>query len=99
MQKLGGFLPCAAVAGRHFDFDLLQEVTGQDEPGLLALMKELIAAQLVIEETADQFAFRHALTRQAVYSGLLRRERQALHRTIGTAIERIYAGALHSHRR
>ncbi len=87
-------LTLAAVAGRRFDFALLQQVAGQEEPELLALIKELVAAQLVVEETADQFAFRHALTRQAVYNGLLGRERQALHRTIGGAIEHIYAGSL-----
>ncbi len=87
-------LTLAAVTGRHFDFFLLQQVAGHDESELLALMKELVAAQLVVEETVDQFAFRHALTRQAVYTGLLRRERQALHHTIGEAIERIYAGTL-----
>ena len=86
-------LTLAAVMGRRFDFSLLREVAGQDEMTLLALIKELMAAQLVVEEAADHFAFRHALTRQAVYAALLGRERQALHRTIGAAVERIYTTA------
>ena len=94
-------LTLAAVAGRRFDFALLQAVAERDEPDLLALIKELIAAQLVVEETAERFAFRHALTRQAVYAGLLGRERQALHRTIGETIEYLYvdtdADALEAH--
>lgn len=94
-------LTLAAVAGRRFDFFLLQQMTEHDEPALLALIKELIAAQLVVEETADRFAFRHALTRQAVYDELLGRERQTLHRTIGETIERFHAdtdaGALDGH--
>jgi len=53
----------AAVAGRRFDFILLQRLTQSDEPELLMLMKELIEAQLVVEESEEQFAFRHALTR------------------------------------
>ena len=61
-------LHLAAVAGRHFDFALLQALTQQDEAQLLRLIKELIAAQLVVEESAEQFAFRHALTQQAVYA-------------------------------
>jgi predicted ATPase len=81
-------LNLAAVAGRHFDFAFLQEVTQQDEAQLLQLLKELIAAQLVVEESAEQFAFRHALTRQAVYAQLLGRERKALHRTIAETFER-----------
>ena len=38
-------LNLAAVAGRHFDFALLQELTQQDEAQLLRLIKELMAAQ------------------------------------------------------
>jgi DNA-binding CsgD family transcriptional regulator/tetratricopeptide (TPR) repeat protein len=84
----------AAVAGRRFDFALLQQVTHHDEQELLILMKELMSAQLVVEESAEQFAFRHALTRQAIYSELLVRERKALHRIIAETMEHLYAGAL-----
>jgi predicted ATPase len=87
----------AAVAGRRFDFALLQHLTRQDEGQLLQSMKELIAAQLVVEESEEQFAFRHALTRQAVYAELLVRERRALHRSIAETIERLYAPALEAH--
>jgi DNA-binding CsgD family transcriptional regulator len=83
----------AAVAGRRFDFALLQQLTHHDEQELLSLLKELIAAQLVVEESEERFAFRHALTRQAVYADLLVRERKALHRTIAETMERLYAPA------
>ncbi|MGZ3625301.1 MAG: ATP-binding protein, partial [Ktedonobacteraceae bacterium] len=87
-------LTIASVAGQRFDFILLQQLTNHDEQHLLALMKELIAAQLVIEESADQFAFRHALTRQAIYTDLLARERRALHKAIAEMMERNYATTL-----
>jgi DNA-binding CsgD family transcriptional regulator len=87
-------LTFAAVAGRRFDFALLQALTGHDELTLLRLIKQLIAAQLVVEEAEDSFAFRHALTRQAVEADLLARERRALHRTIAEAMERAHADAL-----
>jgi DNA-binding CsgD family transcriptional regulator len=77
----------AAVAGRRFDLTILQQVVHADESHMLVLMKELVAAQFVTEEAADQFSFRHALTRQAVYSELLAGERRALHRTIAETIE------------
>ncbi len=80
-------LTLAAVAGRRFDLTIVQQVMHADESQLLALMKELVAAQLVMEEAADQFSFRHALTRQAVYSELLTGERRTLHRTIAETIE------------
>jgi DNA-binding CsgD family transcriptional regulator len=87
----------AAVAGRRFDFALLQRITQRDEEELLRLMKELIAAQLVVEESEELFAFRHALTREAIYRQLLLRERKALHRTIAETIEQLFAATLDAH--
>jgi DNA-binding CsgD family transcriptional regulator len=90
-------LMLAAVAGRRFDFALLQQVTHHDELELLKLMRELIGAQLVVEESAEQFAFRHALTRQAIYTQLLVRERKVLHHIIAERMEHLYAGTLEEH--
>jgi DNA-binding CsgD family transcriptional regulator/Flp pilus assembly protein TadD len=96
----------ASVAGRRFNVVLLQHMLKCDEAHLLLLLKEVMAAQLVIEESADQFAFRHALSQQAIYGELLVRERQALHRTIAETLEQFstssdlrerYLGDLASH--
>ena len=87
-------LQLAAVAGRRFDFALLQQITQHDEASLVELMKEVIAAQLVIEESAEQFTFRHALTQQAISAGLLARERRALHGTIAQTLEHLHEAAL-----
>jgi len=87
----------AAVSGRRFDFALLLHLTKTQEAVLLQALKELIAAQLVVEESAEQFAFRHALTRQAIYTQLLARERLALHRVIAEAMEQLYASTLQAH--
>ena len=87
-------LQLAAVAGRRFDFALLQQITQDDEASLLEVMKELMAAQLVIEESAEQFAFRHALTRQAISERMLARERRALHGTIAQTLEHLHETAL-----
>lgn len=81
-------LALAAIIGERFEFGLLQEITHQDEQSLLLRLKELIAAQLIVEQSADQFAFRHALTREAVYALLMQRERKAMHQTIGEVMER-----------
>jgi DNA-binding CsgD family transcriptional regulator len=80
-------LVLAAVAGRRFDITLLQQVLGCSEEQLLTWLKELVAAQLVVEESADQFAFRHALTQQAIYTSLLSRERQPLHRRLADILQ------------
>lgn len=88
----------AAVAGRRFDFGLLAILQGCADDELLEHMKELIRAQLVVEESADQFSFRHALTRYAIYSELLTRERRALHLRVAEAAERLWAGSVDLHR-
>jgi DNA-binding CsgD family transcriptional regulator len=90
-------LTLAAVAGRRFDVDLLLQVTHQPEDRLLDCLRELLAAQLVVEESADRFAFRHALTREAIYADLLGRERKQLHRSIANTMERLYAPTLEVH--
>jgi tetratricopeptide (TPR) repeat protein len=80
-----------------FRLFLLQEVTGLTEDTLLRTMRDLIEAQLVIEESADGFTFRHALTREAVYASLLVRERKGLHKTIAETLENLYRGSLDAH--
>ncbi len=90
-------LRLAAIAGRRFDFALLQQLTQHDEQQLLTLMKELMAAQLVVEESEERFAFRHALTREAIYAELLARERKKLHGTIAETMEQLYASAYEAH--
>jgi DNA-binding CsgD family transcriptional regulator/tetratricopeptide (TPR) repeat protein len=84
-------LRIAAVIGRRFDFDLLQQVSEIPERTLLDALASALDAQLVVEDSdpsGDRFAFRHALTREAVLAGLLQRERRSLHRLAGEALER-----------
>jgi DNA-binding CsgD family transcriptional regulator len=83
-------LTLAAVIGRRFDFPLLQHLAQKNERTLLQLLRELVAAQLVVESDTDAFVFRHELTRQAVYGSLLTRERRLLHRATVEAMEQIY---------
>jgi len=90
-------LSFAAVLGRRFDFALLQYLTGRNEVDLVRLVKELIAAQLLVEESDDVLAFRHTLTRQAAYAVLLARERRSLHHSVAQTMERLYADELESH--
>ena len=87
-------LDLAAVIGQHVDFALLHALAQLDEGVLLAAIKELIAAQLLVEQSAERYGFRHALVREAVYTQLLQRERRALHRGIVAAIVELYADDL-----
>lgn len=90
-------LAVAAVIGRRFDFALLQALLDLSEESLLSLLKELLASQLIVEETSEQFAFRHALTREAVYASILRRERRHYHQRIFDTLNRLYAATIDRH--
>jgi tetratricopeptide (TPR) repeat protein len=87
----------AAVIGQRFDFEILGAVSGLDEAALLDVIKAAIEAQLVREETDadgnESYAFRHALSREAVLAELLQRERRLLHRSVGEAIDRAAGSA------
>lgn len=84
-------LQVAALIGQDFDFDLLREVTRSEESELLSTLRGAIDAQLLLEVPAgprsDRYAFRHALTREAVALELLARERRDLHAAIACAME------------
>ena len=90
-------LAVAAVIGQRIDTTVLQHVTGLDDDGLVLCVKEWVDAQLVTLQPPEQIVFRHALTREAIYTGLLAMERRATHRQVAMAIETLYQTALHSH--
>ena len=69
----------AAVLGQRIPFDPLASVTGLGEEALIEVLRTLVERGLLVETASDVFAFRHALTREAVSSRLLGRERRRLH--------------------
>ncbi|HEY3228764.1 MAG TPA: AAA family ATPase, partial [Roseiflexaceae bacterium] len=86
-------LSAAAVIGRRFDFELLLKLTDLAEADLVRAVATLVERQLVAEERAaaeDHYAFRHALTREAIYDDLLGRERRMKHRAVLRALEALY---------
>lgn len=80
-------LTFAAVMGRHFTFDLLLSVTGLEEAVLVRALESLIRRGLIFEEAEDRYAFRHALTREAVYGELLGRDRRLRHQLVLRTLE------------
>jgi DNA-binding NarL/FixJ family response regulator len=64
----------AAVTGQVFDPELVRAVAGLD-----TWPDELVRQGIVIEETADRMAFRHALVRDAFYSDIPWTTRIKLH--------------------
>jgi DNA-binding CsgD family transcriptional regulator len=85
----------AAILGRRVSFDLLATVAGSGEDELIGILRQLVAENVVVEEEPDVFAFRHALTREAITSRLLGRERRRLHEKALAALQET-AGSDHA---
>jgi DNA-binding CsgD family transcriptional regulator/tetratricopeptide (TPR) repeat protein len=77
----------AAVLGRRIPFDQLAALTGLGEDALIDVLRVLVGRGLLVEGEPDVFAFRHALTHEAVEARLLGRERRRLHAKALTALQ------------
>src|SRR5262249_17849044 len=67
-------ISAAAVLGRRFDWPVLGAVTGLPEDSVVSALRQGVSLQIVVADGAG-FRFRHALTHEAVLSGLLPPER------------------------
>ena len=83
-ERLAGFsapqrsvIRAAAILGRHFDWELLADVSGQSAD-LVAETLELAVEQLLVSVDGTAFRFRHALTRDAVLDTMLPPRQRAL---------------------
>ncbi len=82
-------LRTAAVAGRTVPDRLLAEVAGIGEADLFAALREAVENHLLLVGPGGQgYAFRHALTRDAVYEDMLPGERVQLHAAYAAALDR-----------
>ena len=89
----------ASVIGRQFLVRLLERIADLTGPleGLLTelQMLELIYRQGLLPEPA--YVFKHAMIQDVAYNSLLLRQRRALHRAVGVAIEELYPERLAEH--
>ena len=79
-----------AVVGREFSYELLNSVAGLSGDKLQEALAQLVRAELIFcrgEVPQAIYTFKHALVRDAAYSGLLKSRRAALHATIADAFE------------
>jgi hypothetical protein len=79
----------ASVVGREFLYRIVNEVSGAG-PELASSLNLLERADLIREGASDpdlEYLFKHALTQEVAYGGLVKRERQELHERVARAIE------------
>ena len=85
-------LQAAAVVGMDVPYALLREIAELAEDELRGGLARLQAAEFVYEARLFpdlEYTFKHALTHDVVYGGVLHERRRALHAAIVEAVERL----------
>jgi class 3 adenylate cyclase len=85
-----GTLQLASVLGRAFDYELLREVSGDDDSQLSRNLRRLVGDDLLVsrdDDRAVRFRFRHALIQDAAYESMLRSDRVRLHAEVARVLE------------
>jgi predicted ATPase len=93
-------LQSASVIGKDFSLALLSEIADADADTLQRGLDNLRSAEFIYETRLfpdPEYTFKHALTHDVAYGGLLVERRQALHGSILEAIERQHAGRIIEH--
>ncbi len=93
-------LQAAAVIGKDVPFEVLHAVAEVSQDGLHRGLARLQAAEFLYEARLFpdlEYTFKHALTHEVTYGGLLHERRRALHGRIVGAIERLHADRLAEH--
>ena len=93
-------LQVAAVIGKDVPLPLLQAVAGEREDVLRTGLGRLRAAEFLYEVRLFpevELSFKHTLTHEVAYGGLLHEQRRELHARIVGAIEELYVDRLPEH--
>jgi len=100
-QECNRILSIAAVIGREFRLEVLQQVAHVSEDDLYVALKEAKSAAIVEEHTAIGaaivYSFIHALFRQTLYEEIIAPRRVHLHQQVARVMEKVYAGHLEEH--
>ena len=87
----------AAVIGHDVPFALLHAICGLTEDELRGLLDNLQAAEFLYSSRLFpdlQYTFKHALTHDVAYSGVLHERRREIHARVVDATEKLYADRL-----
>jgi class 3 adenylate cyclase/tetratricopeptide (TPR) repeat protein len=93
-------LQAAAVVGKDVPFALLQAIAEEPEDSIRQSLTRLQAAEFLYEARLFpelEYTFKHALTHEVTYGGLLNDRRRSLHAQIVVMTERLHADHLDEH--
>jgi class 3 adenylate cyclase/tetratricopeptide (TPR) repeat protein len=85
----------AAVVGRRFGVSLLSRILEVAPDEVAGRLRDLHGLDFVFpsaEEPELMYSFKHALTQDVVYAGVLERRRRQHHGAAGRGLEELYAG-------
>ena len=99
-EGVKGLLQTVSAVGREFSYYLIKRITNIAEQELLSQLSVLKDSELLYERgiyPESTYIFKHALTQEVAYNGLLLKRRKDIHEGIGEAIEALYPDRLEEH--
>jgi tetratricopeptide (TPR) repeat protein len=87
----------AAVVGRRFGISLVSRILEVAPEQVAGHLRELHGLDFVFpsaQEPELMYSFKHALTQDVVYAGVLERRRRTYHAAAGLGLEELYAGRI-----
>ena len=96
-EPLKRTLQVAAVIGRRFRISLVARILEAAKDEVRAHLRELHALDFIfpsVEEPELAYTFKHALTQDVVYGGVLERRRRTDHAAAALGLEELYAGRI-----
>jgi len=91
-KEMKRILQEASVIGRVFLYEILTKITELKErlDHHLHRLEQFDLIRIRSFQPELEYVFKHALTQEVVYSGLLKRERQAVHERIALVMEQLF---------
>jgi class 3 adenylate cyclase/tetratricopeptide (TPR) repeat protein len=85
----------ASVIGRTVPYEILKKIT-RNADTLDQFLERLEDLDLLrrSSQSEHEYVFKHILIQEVVYNGLLKKDRQTMHRRIGLMIEQVYCDRL-----
>ena len=85
----------ASVIGRTFPYGVLKRITTLDAPDqVLDRLEQFDLVRATCVHPDKEYSFKHSLTQEAVYNGLLIKHRKDIHERVGLAMEQVFRDRL-----